>query len=58
MEDRKYLRITCVVCGTVLFIVYAVTRANGVLTGAAGALIGAGIDVLGERIANRKESAS
>ena len=54
MKDRKTLRIVCVICGTVLLVTYAITGANGVLVGSATALLGAGSDILGEHLANRK----
>ena len=47
--SKNAVRLTCIVCGTALFIVYALTGANGVLTGAAGTLIGVGMDVLRDR---------
>ena len=54
MKDRKILRIVCVICGTALLVTYAVTKVDGVLIGAATTLIAAGVDILGERIANKK----
>ena len=53
--NRNLLRVVCVVCGTVLFIVYSVTGANGALTGAAGTLIGVGIDILREHTGKEPE---
>ena len=55
MKDRKILRIVCVICGTALLITYAITRVDGVLVGAATTLIGVGVDLLGERVANKNE---
>jgi len=50
--DRDFIRCVSIVCGSLLFCVYAVTKSDGLLTGAAGILIGVGIDVL----RNREES--
>ena len=50
MKDRKTLRIVCVICGTILLVTYVVTGKDGVLIGAATTLLGAGADILGERL--------
>jgi len=47
--NRNTLRAICVICGTALFITYAVTGKDGVLVGTAGTLLGVGIDVLRSR---------